>query len=81
FSVFCEFDDSDYDEGGWDYRSFVSRASANRAYFEPIDNLSEETLDEIFKQNLTLEELTKKYNLDSKTFVAEYVSVDSCLDD
>lgn len=82
FSVFCDFDDNDdYEYCGGDYRSFVSRVSANRKYFEPIDKMSDETLDEIFNSNLTVEELTKKYHLDPETFGIERVSVDSCLED
>ncbi len=85
FSIFCDFDDNDNDYNddycGGDYRSFVIKASSRRAYFEPIDKISEEDMKKIFKQNLTLEQLCKQFNLDPKMFGIENVSVDSCLED
>lgn len=85
FSIYCDFDDDDNDYNddycGGDYRSFVIKASSRRAYFEPIDNISEEDMEKIFKQNLTLEQLCENFNLDPKMFEIERMSVDSCLED
>lgn len=83
FSVFCDFSENDYvyEYCGGEYGAFITTACANRKYFEPIDKLSEETLEEIFKQNLTIEQLAELYNIDPKMFEIETVSVDSCLED